>query len=98
MAKTKKTTLDDLARMVKVGFDETGKRLDGVEKRLDGVEKRLGGGEKRLNGVEGEIESLKEGQERIELRLSNVAYRFELLELQGRVKILEEKMGVKRKD
>jgi archaellum component FlaC len=74
MAKTKKTTLDDLARMVKVGFDETGKRLDGVEKRLDGVEKRLG-------RVEGDIESLKEGQERIELRLSNVGYRFELVEL-----------------
>jgi archaellum component FlaC len=91
MAKIKKTTLNDLARMVKVGFDETGKRLDGVEKGLDGVEKRLG-------GVEGEIESLKEGQERIELRLSNVAYRFELIELQGRVKILEEKLGVKRKD
>ena len=38
---------------------------------------------------------LKNGQERIELKLDNVAYRFELNELSKRVKILENKVGIK---
>jgi len=35
MAKTKKTTLDDLARMVKSGFDEVEKRMDKNEQNID---------------------------------------------------------------
>lgn len=45
--------------------------------------------EKRFNGLE-------DGQEQIKLRLDNVAYRFELLELQKRVQFLEHKAGVRR--
>lgn len=47
-------TIDDLAIMVKEGFER-------VEKDMD---------------------DLKQGQERIELRLDNVAYRFELVALE----------------
>ena len=88
MAKTKKTTIDDLAVIVKHGFDEMGGQLGG---RMDKIETRMG-------KMEGAIHGLQEGQERIEMRLCNVAYRFELLELESRVKILESKMGIRSKE
>ena len=37
----------------------------------------------------------EDGQEQIKLRLDNVAYRFELVELQRRVELLEKRAGVK---
>ena len=43
---------------------------------------------KRLN-------SLEQGQEDIKIRLDNVAYRFELVELQKRVEVLEKRNGIK---
>ena len=62
----KQTTVDDLAGMVKDGFDDVGKRLDGINESLD---------------------TLEGGQEEIKLKLDNVAYRFELKELQNRVEL-----------
>jgi hypothetical protein len=41
--KKKNITIDDLARMVKVGFDGVDKRFDGVEERLVRIEKKLEG-------------------------------------------------------
>ena len=64
-----KMTIDDLAVIVKEGFD-------GVTDKLDKLET--------------DVTGLKEGQERIELRLDNVAYRFELVALEQRVKTLEQ--------
>ena len=84
--KTKKVTIEDLAVMVQTGFSEagqkTGEGFDGLEKRMDGLEKRMDG--------------LEQGQEEIKLKLDNVAYRFELVELQRRGEILEKKLGAKR--
>ena len=48
--------------------------------RFDKLEKRLG--------------TFEKSQEDIKLRLDNVAYRFELIELQSRVKRLEKKVGI----
>ena len=59
-------TIDDLAVMIKDGFD----------------------------GVTKDIDELKKGQERIELRLDNVAYRFELVALEKRVEKLEKLVKV----
>lgn len=64
----KKITTDDLAVMVKDGFDHMEKRIDGLEK----------------------------GQEEIKLKLDNVAYRFEVVELQRRVALLERKLFHRR--
>ncbi|MCL5666941.1 MAG: hypothetical protein M1383_04200 [Patescibacteria group bacterium] len=41
-----------------------------------------------------DIAKLEQGQEDIKLRLDNVAYRFELVELQKRVTRLEQKTGM----
>lgn len=57
-----------------------GKGFSHVDKRFEQVDKRLS--------------SLGEGQEDIKMKLDNVAYRFELVELQKRVEILERRVGV----
>lgn len=72
--KKKIIQLDDLAVMVKSGFDQ-------VDKRFEHMEESFG--------------TLEKGQEEIKLRLDNVAYRFELVELQKRVEILEKKINFK---
>ena len=68
MAK-KNITTNELAGMVKTGFDEMGKQFEKIDKRLT---------------------ALETGQEDIKLRLDNVAYRFEIVEVQKRLKALEE--------
>ena len=70
-----KTTTDDLAVMIKGGFDDMGKRMDGIEHRMDGIEHRM--------------DKLEVAVEDVKLRLDNVAFRFELQDLEKRVKILE---------
>ncbi|MDD4900512.1 MAG: hypothetical protein PHS62_00145 [Patescibacteria group bacterium] len=51
---------------------------------------------KRFNRTEERLDTLERGQEEIKLKLDNVAYRFELVELQRRVEILEKKVSNKR--
>ena len=84
MAK-KNITLDDLSLMVKHGFDDV---HQGMNARFNAVDKRF-------DAVDHEIKELKQGQENIELKLSNVAYRFELEEVKQRVMVLEKKLNVK---
>lgn len=79
----KNTTIDDLAIMVKHGFDQVDERFDQVNGKFS-----------QVNGILSQLES---GQEEIKLKLDNVAYRFELVELQKRVQLLEEKVGFKCK-
>ena len=71
--KEKDITINELAGMVKTGFDEVHKF---IKAGFDKVDKRL--------------TTLETGQEDIKLRLDNVAYRFELVEVQKRLKALEE--------
>ena len=88
--KKEKTTIDDLAIIIKKGFDEVDKRFDGVDKRFDGVDKRFDKVEKRLDNLE-------KGHEEINLKLGNVAYRFELIDLQKRVQRVEDIVLRRRK-
>ncbi len=78
----KKITMEDLAAMVKRGFDETAKRKDIEELKEEHRVMR---------------ENNSREHEEIKLRLDNVAYRFELVELQKRVDVLEKKVGVRNK-
>ena len=67
----KEISINELAGMVKTGFDEMGKQFEKVDKRLT---------------------ALETGQKDIKLRLSNVAYRFELLKLENQVKTLTKQL------
>ena len=74
----KNITLDDLAGMVKRGFDGTDKRFNEVTKQLKDF--------KETNSLD---------HEEIKLRLSQVAYRFELVEIDKRLKKVETRLGFK---
>lgn len=96
-----KITLDNLAVMIKAGFDEVGGRFDSVEGRLDNLENGQEETNGRLTALEhgqeetnGRLTALERGQEDIKLRLDNVAYRFEINDLDRRVKFLEHQAGV----
>ena len=52
---------------------------------------------KRFDKMEGQLKDLKQGQENIELKLTNVAYRFELQNLEMKVKKLSERVEVLEK-
>ena len=78
MDKEIKKEFNNLALIVKAGFDGVDKRFDGVDKRFDGVDKRLN--------------TLEQGHEDIKLKLDNVAYRFELNDLEKRVEKIEHKL------
>lgn len=102
-AKSDKRTdgkIEALAGMVQRGFSDLGSEIKDVkhgqknlETRFDGVETRLEGVETRLDGVEKRLKSVEVGQEDIKLRLDNVAYHFELKQLDERVTSLERKMA-----
>jgi len=84
----KKISLENLAGMVKRGFDETGDKIEGVKKEVEGVKEDL----KNFREIN------TQEHEEIKLRLNNVAYRFELVELVQRVERLEKIAGIlKRK-
>ena len=72
-----KTTLDTVARNIEDLALITAKGFDTMGKKFDNIDIK--------------IDKLEKGQEEIKLRLDNVAYRFELVELQKRVEKLEAK-------
>lgn len=71
----KRITLDDLARLVKQGFDDMSFSNDS-----------------RFTKLEQGLSVLEDGQAQIKLRLDNVAYRFEINELNSRVDRIEHKL------
>lgn len=93
MDKQTKNEFNNLGRMVKKGFDHVDKRFDDVNKRFDGVDKRF-------DSVEARLDNLEKGQEEIKLRLDQVAYRFELQDLEKRfekrLRKVELKLGLRK--
>lgn len=77
--KKEKVTIDDLALMIGKGFEEMGERIEFLRNENTQEHKEM-------------IASNARDHEDMALRLDNVAYRFELVELKKRVEILEEKM------
>ncbi len=83
---SKEITNEELAKMVKLGFDGQDKHFN---KRFDDQDKKFN---KRFDRIEKQINILGQGQEEIKLRLDNVAYRFELRDLEKTVKSLALKI------
>lgn len=67
--------------MVAKGFGEMDKKKD---KRFENLEQQI-------EILKDRVKNLEYGQEEIMLRLTNLAYRFELAELEKRVRVLERK-------
>jgi len=85
----KQITNEDLARMIKKGFDDNDKRCKGIDKRFDVVYKRF-------DRVESRLENIENGQEEIKLKLNQVAYRFEVEDLDRRLRKVEIKLGLRK--
>ena len=83
-------TLDDLAAMVSSGFIEVGERIGKVEEAVGIIKQDVG-------TLKSDVNILKQGQEEILLRLTNVAYRFELVDLQRRAQKVEDIVLARRK-
>ncbi|MDP3900147.1 MAG: hypothetical protein Q8Q23_03650 [bacterium] len=81
---------DDLAVMVSSGFIEVGERIGRVEEVVGTLKSDVG-------TLKSDVNILKQGQEEIKLRLTNVAYRFELVDLQRRVQKVEDIVLARRK-
>lgn len=54
-----KITLEDLALMVKKGFDSVDKRFDDVYKRFDEIDKRFDDMDKRFDRLEAKFDNLE---------------------------------------
>lgn len=78
--KTKNVTLDALAGSIEDLARMTAKGFSDIYERM---------------ATKADIARLERGQESIILRLDNAANRFELVELQKRVKVLEHKAGIR---
>jgi len=58
------------------------------------IAKGFGGVDKRFDKVDERLDTLEQGQEEIKLKLDHVAYRFEVQELDRRLKLVEQKLGL----
>jgi septation ring formation regulator EzrA len=83
--KKKETTIEDLARMVNSGFEESrkhaDKRFEQVDKRFEQVDKRLNEIDKRLDRMDRRLVAIEDEQIEIKSKLDDVAYKSELKEL-----------------
>lgn len=91
----KETVLEAVEPMMIAGqkeFDKIGERFDNMDERFNKMDERF-------EKVESSLEALKktntQEHENASLRLNEVAYRFELVDLKKRVEILEKKQAVR---
>lgn len=85
---SKEITNDELAMIVKEGFESLENRMDKFEGRMDKVEVKLDKVEERLSGLENKVDAM-------DLRLSHMAPAFEIEELKNRMVLVERKIGLR---
>ncbi|MBI4837187.1 MAG: hypothetical protein HY813_02145 [Candidatus Portnoybacteria bacterium] len=97
--KRKNTTIEDLAIMVKKGFDGVDKKFDGVDKKFDGVDKKFDEAQKDRDGIRREM---REGFTRVNARLDVIEGdikdfigRDEFEDVLARLKLVEKTLGLK---
>ena len=98
----KKTTIDDLAVMVKNGFDDIGNRMadrnsvdqrfDSVDQRFDSVDQRFGVVSKKLEHIDARLAYIE--RDVAEIR-KHFVYRDEFEDALARLRLVEKKLGIK---
>lgn len=81
--KKKETTIDDLAVMIGKGFNEMGERINVVSEKIESLEESNAREHKEM------MASNTREHEEMKLRQDEVPYRFEFVELEKRVEVLE---------
>jgi len=98
MDKNKNITMEKLAIMIGIGFENVDARFNKVDDRLDGVDNRLDKVENRLGNIDDRLDHVDRRLATIETDISeirkNFVYREEIEDLMARVKYLEVKLGV----
>ena len=101
MENNNKQEFENLASMIKQGFDAVDARFEQVDQRFNQVDQRFNQVDQRFEAIdkrflkmESSLDFLEEGQEDIKSRLNNVAYRHELQNLEKRVDGLEKKLSI----
>ena len=84
---TLSTTTNGLTKKVNSLVSTVDDLARSVKEGFDEVHRTM---DARFDKVDNRLTTLENGQEDIKLRLDNVAHRFELVEVQKRLKILEE--------
>jgi len=90
-------------RKMDTGFKKADQKIDekidqlalAVKRGFDGVDKRFDEKTKQHQQIFDRIDNLEQGQGEIKLRLDGVAYRFEVQELDRRLKRVEDKLKIK---
>jgi len=91
----KKTTIDDLAVMVKNGFDDIGNRMadrNSVDQRFDSVDQRFGVVSKKLEHIDARLAYIE--RDVAEIR-KHFVYRDEFEDALARLRLVEKKLGIK---
>jgi tetrahydromethanopterin S-methyltransferase subunit G len=95
--KNKNITLDDLARMIKRGFNETAKKAD-VDARFEHIDKRFEQVDKRFERLENVVadgfRNIHARLELIERDIQTFVTREEFDDLMARMKYVEKKIGI----
>lgn len=99
MAKKKNVSIDDLAVMIKQGFDGVDKKFEGVNGKFEGVDKKFDGVDKKFDEMDkkftGKFDELKRDMEEIKLKFAYTAWAIDVEALKQRVNVLEKKIGIK---
>ncbi len=90
--KNRKVTTNDLAKMVKAGFDGVDKHFEQVDKRFEQVDKRF---ERLEVRVENGFRNVDARFNMLEKDIKEFVTHDEFEDLAGRVKYCERKLGVK---
>lgn len=97
--KNKKITIDDLARMIQRGFEETAKKAD-VDKRFEQIDKRFEQVDKRFDNLEGQINNIDNKVNQIDRRLFSIEEDISEIKIKQygdllkRVNFIERKLGI----
>jgi len=84
-------TIDKLAGIIKGEFDNVGRRFDKVNNRFNKIDADI-------KEVKADIKGLHEDHENLELKMSNVAYRFEVDDLKNQLNLLRQRVdGLEKK-
>jgi len=106
-AQPRNTTIEDLAGMIKRGFDETAKKVDvdrqfadvdrqfaDVDRQFADVDRQFADTHTRFNKVEARLDHIDARLATIERDVKDIIHREEFDDLMARVKYLERKMGI----
>ena len=96
----KKITLEDLSEKIDNGFKKVEKDTSQkIDEKIDQLALAVKNGfdenTKQHQQIFNRIDNLEQGQEEIKLKLDQVAYRFEVQELDRRLKRVEAKLKIK---